>query len=59
MESEIDDKECAIMRTIFRSELPFARKIQLERFVRQITEISDVIKNAAHRLDILVTRERI
>ena len=59
MESEIDDKECAIMRTIFRSELPFARKIQLERFVRQITEISDVIEDASNRLDVLVIRERI
>ncbi len=59
MESEIDDKECAIMRAIFRSELPLARKIQLERFVQWITEISDVIEDTAHRLDLLVIRERI
>ena len=59
MESEIDDKECAIMRTIFRSGLPLIHKIQLERFVQWITEISDVIEDAADRLDVLVIRERI
>jgi len=59
MESEIDEKECAIMRTIYHSGLPLIHKIHLERFVRQITEISDVIEDAAHRLDILVIRERV
>ncbi|MCK4425522.1 MAG: DUF47 family protein, partial [Deltaproteobacteria bacterium] len=59
MESEIDDKECAMMRTIYRSGLPLARKIQLERFVQWITEISDVIEDASDRLDVLVIRERI
>ena len=59
MESEIDDKEYTMMRTIFRSELPLAHKIHLERFVRQITEVSDVIGDAAGRLDVLVISERI
>ena len=59
MESEIDKKEEALMRTIFRSELPLANKIQLERFVRRVTEISDVIEDAADRLYVLVIRERI
>jgi len=59
MESEIDDKECVMMRTIFHSELPLANKIQLERFVRRVTEISDVIEDAADSLYVLVIRERI
>jgi len=59
MESEIDKKKHAIMRTIYRSGLTLIRKIHLERFVRQITEISDVIEDASDRLDILVIRERI
>jgi uncharacterized protein Yka (UPF0111/DUF47 family) len=59
MESEIDDKECAIMRTIYHSGLPLIHKIHLERFVRQITEISDVIEDASDRLDVLVIRMRI
>ncbi len=59
MESEIDKKEETLMRTIFRSELPLANKIQLERFVRRVTEISDVIEDAADRLYVLVIRERI
>ncbi|MBW1677087.1 MAG: TIGR00153 family protein [Deltaproteobacteria bacterium] len=59
MESEIDKKEEVLMRTIFRSELPLANKIQLERFLRRVTEISDVIEDAADRLYVLVIRERI
>jgi len=59
MESEVDKKEEALLRTIFRSELPLANKIQLERFVRHITAISDVIEDAADRLYVLVIRERI
>jgi predicted phosphate transport protein (TIGR00153 family) len=59
MESEIDRKEETLMRTIFRSGLPLANKIQLERFVRRVTEISDVIEDAADRLYVLVIRERI
>jgi len=59
MESEIDKKEETLMRTIFRSELPLANKIQLERFLRRVTEISDVIEDAADRLYVLVIRERI
>jgi len=59
MESEIDKKEEALMRTIFQSELPLANKIQLEIFLRRITEISDIIEDAADRLYVLVIRERI
>lgn len=59
MESEIDKKEESLMKTIFRSELPLAKKIQMERFLRRVTEISDVIEDAADRLYVLVIRERI
>ncbi|OEU52210.1 MAG: hypothetical protein BA872_05360 [Desulfobacterales bacterium C00003060] len=59
MESEIDKKEEALMKTIFHSALPLANKIQLERFLRRVTDISDVIEDAADRLYILVIRERI
>jgi len=59
MESEVDKKEEVLLRTIFRSELPLANKIQLERFVRRVTTISDVIEDAADRLYVLVIRERI
>jgi len=59
MESEIDRKEAALMRSIFKSELPLSSKIQLERFLRRITDISDVIEDAADRLYILVIRERV
>ena len=59
MESEIDKKEESLMKTIFRSELPLANKVQMERFLRRVTEISDVIEDAADRLYVLVIRERI
>ena len=59
MESEIDKMEERLMRTIFESSLPLANKIQLERFLRRITEISDVTEDAADRLNVLVIRERI
>jgi len=59
MESEIDKQEEALMRTIFDSDTPLANKIQMERFLRRITEISDVIEDAADRLYVLVIRERI
>ena len=59
MESEIDKQEEDMMRAIFESDLPLANKIQLERFLRRITEVSDVIEDAADRLYILVIRERI
>lgn len=59
MESQIDKQEEALMRTLFRSELPLANKVQLERFMRRITEISDVIEDAADRLYILIIRDRI
>ncbi|UCG80245.1 MAG: TIGR00153 family protein [Desulfobacterales bacterium] len=59
MESEVDNLEETLMRTIFQSDLPLANKIQLERFLRRITHISDVIEDAAERLYVLVIRERI
>jgi predicted phosphate transport protein (TIGR00153 family) len=59
MESEIDKKEEALMRAIFRSERPLANKIQLERFLGRVTGISDVIEDAADRLYVLVIQERI
>jgi predicted phosphate transport protein (TIGR00153 family) len=59
MESEVDNLEETLMRTIFRSDLPLANKIQLERFLRRITHISDVMEDAAERLHVLVIRERI
>ena len=59
MESEIDKKEESLMKTIFRSELPLANKVRMERFLRRVTEISDVIEDAADRLYVLVIRERI
>jgi predicted phosphate transport protein (TIGR00153 family) len=59
MESEVDKQEEALMRSIFASDLPLANKIQLETFLRSITDISDVIEDAADRLYILVIRERI
>jgi len=59
MESEIDKEEEALMRTIFSSELPLSQKMQIERFLRRITEVSDVIEDAADRLNILVIGEKI
>ena len=59
MESEIDKQEEALMRNIFHSDIPLANKIQLERFLRRITEVSDVIEDAADRLYVLVIRERV
>jgi len=59
MESEIDRKEEALLMTIFHSDLPLANKIQMDRFLRRVTEISDVIEDAGDRLYVLVIRERI
>lgn len=59
MESEIDKEEDTLMRAIFGSDLALAHKIQLERFLRRITEVSDVIEDAADRLHILVISEKI
>ncbi len=59
MESEIDEQEEALMRALFHSDLPLANKLQLERFFRRVTDISDVIEDAADRLYVLVIRERI
>ncbi|PXF54951.1 MAG: hypothetical protein C4B57_04915 [Deltaproteobacteria bacterium] len=59
MESEIDKKEEALLIAIFHSDVPLANKIQLDRFFRRITDISDIIEDAADRLYVLVIRERI
>ena len=59
MESEIDQEEEALLRTIFHSDLALAHQLQLESFLRRITEISDVIEDAADRLYILVISEKI
>lgn len=59
MESEIDKQEESLMRKIFDSNLPLANKMQLEGFLRRMTDISDVIEDAADRLYVLVIRERI
>lgn len=59
MESEIDREEEALMRAIFSSELPLSQKMQIERFLRRIAEVSDVIEDAADRLHILVIGENI
>ena len=59
MESDIDKLEETLMRTIFHSDLPLANKVQLERLFQRITDISDVIEDAADRLYVMVIRERI
>jgi predicted phosphate transport protein (TIGR00153 family) len=59
MESEIDRKEEALLMAIFHSDIPLANKIQMDRFFRRVTDISDVIEDAADRLYVLVIRERI
>ena len=59
MESEIDKEEEALMRAVFSSELPLSKKIQIERFLSRIAEVSDVIEDAADRLNILVISEKI
>ncbi len=59
MESTIDKKEEMLMRDIFRSEMPLAQKIQLERCVQRITAISDKIEDAADRLNVLIISEKL
>jgi predicted phosphate transport protein (TIGR00153 family) len=59
MESEVDEQEEALMRALFHSDLPLSNKMQLESFLRRITDISDVMEDAADRLYVLVIRERI
>lgn len=59
MESDIDKKQEALLTTIFHSHLPLANKIQMDLFLRRVTEISDVIEDAADRLYIVVIREKI
>lgn len=59
MESEIDQKEEALIRDIFSSDLPLAQKMQLETFLRRTTSISDEIEDAADRLNVLLIGEKI
>lgn len=53
LESEIDDGERALLRSIFDSELDLARKQHLARLVSRIVRISDQIENAADVLELL------
>ena len=59
LESQIDKDEEVLLRTLFQSDLDMAHKIQLEGFFRRITDISDVIEDAADRLYVLVISEKI
>jgi len=59
MESEIDQKEEALIRDIFSSDLALAQKMQLELFLRRMTSISDQIEDAADRLNVLLIGEKI
>ena len=59
MESEIDHKEESLIREIYASDLPLARKNQLETLLRRITSISDEIEDAADNLNILLIGEKI
>jgi len=59
LESDIDREEETLMRSIFQSDLTLAHKLQLEHFLSRITDISDVIEDAADRLYVLVISEKI
>jgi predicted phosphate transport protein (TIGR00153 family) len=59
LESEIDKEEEFLLRNIFQSDLTLSHKLQMEGFVRRVTDISDVIEDAADRLYILVISEKI
>ena len=53
LESEIDEDERALIRSIFESDLDLAGKQHLARLVAQIVRISDQIENAADVLELL------
>ncbi len=53
LESEIDDDERALLKSIFDSELDLAGKQHLARLVTRIVRISDQIENAADVLELL------
>ena len=53
LESEIDDGERALLKSIFDSKLDLAQKQHLARLVTRIVRISDQIENAADVLELL------
>ncbi len=53
LESDIDEDERALIRSIFESDLDLAGKQHLARLVARIVRISDQIENAADVLELL------
>ena len=53
LESDIDEEERALIRSIFESNLDLAGKQHLARLVTRIVRISDQIENAADVLELL------
>jgi len=53
LESEIDEGERALLKSIFDSDLDLAEKQHLARLVTRIVRISDQIENAADVLELL------
>lgn len=58
-ESNIDELKWKLTRKIFNSDLPLANKIHIKSLLDQIAKVSDLIEDAADRIEILIAREAI
>ena len=53
LESSIDDKERALTRHVFESDLPLSEKQHIVKMLARIVSISDKIENAADELELV------
>ncbi len=60
LEHESDLLEKALVRTLFRKEeIELAHKIQLEKLIKKLADISDQAENVSDRLQIVIFKRRI
>ena len=59
LEQEVDLLEWEAIKKVYKSELPLAEKNILREFINHIASISDLIEDAAERLDVMVVKRRI
>lgn len=58
-EQKVDRLQWDLIKAVFKSDLPLARKIYLKEFIDKIAAISDQIEDVGERLEIIYTKRPI
>jgi hypothetical protein len=58
LEQQVDKMEWDLIKSVFKSDLDLARKLHLKQLVETISQISNIIEDAADRFEIMVLKRK-